>query len=236
MITIRPSAQRGHFNHGWLDTYHTFAFADYQDPEHMGFRSLRVINEDRVAPGGGFGMHPHRDMEIITYVLSGQLEHRDSLGNGSVIAAGDLQRMSAGTGIRHSEFNPSASEPVHLLQIWIFPDQKGIEPEYEQRLASEFAVDDRTGLRLAASRDGRNNSFKIHQDADLHIGRLAAGESTNFTLRPGRGAWLQVTRGDIELNGANLHAGDGAAVEEERSLTITSTSDSEFLLFDLASR
>jgi redox-sensitive bicupin YhaK (pirin superfamily) len=234
MVTVRRSAERGHFNQGWLDTYHTFSFSDYYDPQHMGYRALRVINEDRIAGGGGFGTHPHRDMEIITYVLSGELQHRDSLGNGSVIRAGDLQRMTAGSGIRHSEFNPSSTTPVHLLQIWLFPDAKGLTPEYEQRAASEFGADGGSPLHLAASPDGRSNSFKIHQDVDLYIGRFAAEQSHNFALRPGRAAWLQVTRGALTVNGTQLQAGDGVAVEGEPQLQFASAEPSEVLLFDLA--
>jgi redox-sensitive bicupin YhaK (pirin superfamily) len=234
MITLRPSAARGHFDHGWLDTYHTFSFADYRDPQQMGFRALRVINEDRIAGGGGFGRHPHRDMEIVTYVLSGELEHRDSLGNGSVIRAGDLQRMTAGSGITHSEFNPSATTPVHLLQIWLFPDTKGLTPEYEQRAASEFGDANGSPLQLAASPDGRNSSFKIHQDVDLYIGRFDAAETYEFGLRPGRGAWLQATRGSFDVNGTTLRAGDGAAVEGEVALRLSSSDGGELLLFDLA--
>ena len=232
MITIRPSDQRGHFNHGWLDTFHTFSFAGYRDPQHMGFRSLRVINEDRVAPGQGFGEHPHRDMEIITYVLEGQLEHRDSLGSGSIIHAGEVQRMSAGSGITHSEYNPSDSEEVHLYQIWLFPDSKGLTPEYEERSLARVAATD--GLRLLASPDGREDSMRIHQHASLWIATPQANADVTYELAQDRYAWVQATRGTIALNGHQLAAGDGAAVEAEETLQISTTSAGEALIFDLA--
>jgi redox-sensitive bicupin YhaK (pirin superfamily) len=232
MITVRPTSERGHVARGWLDSYFTFSFADYHDPRHMGFRSLRVINEDRVQPGTGFGMHPHRDMEILTYVLEGALEHRDSLGTGSVIRPGDVQRMSAGTGIVHSEANPSSSEPVHLLQIWILPERAGIAPGYEQRA---FPEDERRGrLRLLASRDGREGSLTIHQDTELYATLLAAGESVTHHLRPDRHAWVQVARGAVTLNGKPLRAGDGAAVSDEEVVTLSASEGSEVLLFDLS--
>jgi quercetin 2,3-dioxygenase len=245
MITIRPGAERGHANHGWLDTYHTFSFDTYYDPANMGFRSLRVINEDRVAPGNGFGMHPHRDMEIITYVLEGALAHKDSLGNGSVILPGDGQRMSAGTGIRHSEFNDSKSDPVHLLQIWLLPERQGIAPSYEQK---SFPLEEKKGkLRVIASRDARQGSVKIHQDVSLYVGLLGEGEQVEHRLAPGRHAWLQVARGRVEVNGKTLEQGDGAAVSAEDKLQIRGQRDSrasqpagngkgsaEILLFDLA--
>lgn len=234
MINVRKSNERGHFDHGWLDTYHTFSFAGYEDPQHRQFRALRVINEDRVAPGQGFGTHPHRDMEIITYVLSGQLEHRDSMGTGSIIRAGDFQRMTAGSGIEHSEFNPSEVEPVHLLQIWIFPDRKGLTPEYEQRSSAEFAASDSSALRLAASPDGRAGSLTIHQDAQLWLAALGGGQSETYQLDPGRHAWVQVVRGELKLNDVALSAGDGAAVSDESALQLTANSESELLLFDLA--
>lgn len=229
MIAIRPGHERGHFNHGWLDTYHTFSFADYHDPAHMGFRALRVINEDRVAPGQGFGMHPHRDMEIITYILEGELEHADSMGHGSVIRAGEFQRMSAGSGVLHSEANPSATAPVHLYQIWIKPDVKGIKPEYEQRDFGNVGQ----GLRLVASPDGQDGSMRIHQDARLYLGRLDAARPLTHELAQGRQAWVQVSRGEVTLNSRRLCAGDGAAVSSETSLTLRAASPAEVLLFDL---
>ena len=231
MITIRKGEDRGHFNHGWLDTYHTFSFAEYRDPNHKGFRSLRVINEDRVAPGMGFGEHPHRDMEIITYVLEGQLEHKDSLGSGSIIHAGDVQRMTAGSGITHSEFNPSATEEVHLYQIWLFPDAKGLSPEYEERSLAN--VPPRDGLRLLASPDGRESSMQIHQDALMWIATPQIGADVVYELPPGRHAWLQVTRGELTLNGHQLTAGDGAAIEGEPVLDLATSSVGEALLFEL---
>ena len=231
MIRIRPAAERGHFDHGWLDTYHTFAFADYFDPDHVGFRALRVINEDRVQAGAGFGMHGHRDMEIITYVLEGALEHRDNLGNGSVLRPGELQHMTAGTGIRHSEFNPSDAEGVHLYQIWLLPDQKGLRPGYAQKA---FAEAERRGtLRLVASPAGDDGSLTIHQDARLYLATLAPGATVGHTLQPGRHAWLQVLRGRVALNGRSLSAGDGAAVSQE-DLAIHGEADAEIMLFDLA--
>src|SRR3954468_6316392 len=206
MIRIRKSADRGHFNHGWLDTYHSFSFGRYYDPRFMGFRSLRVINEDRVVPGQGFGTHPHRDMEIVTYVLDGALAHKDSLGTGSTIRPGELQRMTAGTGITHSEFNPSEAEPVHLYQIWLMPEREGLEPSYEQRA---FPEDERRNrLRLVASPDGHDGSLTIRQDARLYLGTLDGGREVSHELMPGRHAWLQVLRGDLTLNGMALSAGD----------------------------
>jgi quercetin 2,3-dioxygenase len=232
MIQLRKAEQRGHFDHGWLDTYHTFSFADYHDPAHMGFRALRVINEDRVAPGQGFGMHAHRDMEIITCVLDGALEHKDSLGNGSIIKPGELQRMSAGTGIRHSEFNPSTTDAVHLYQIWLMPNQRGVTPSYEQR---NFSDSERAGrLRLVASPDGADGSLTIHQDARLYLGTLAAGQNVVHAIAQGRAAWVQVLRGRAALNGQALAAGDGAAVTDEKELRIQSQADAEIMLFDLA--
>ena len=231
MITIRKSQERGHFDHGWLDTYHTFSFAGYEDRRHMGFRSLRVINEDKVAPGQGFGRHPHRDMEIITYVLSGALEHRDSLGNGEVIRPGEVQYMAAGTGIEHSEFNPSPKEAVHLIQIWIRPDQRGAKPRYEQR---PFPAIGQSGqFTLLASVDGRAGSIRINQDASLFAARLDASQQATHALTAGRGAWLQVLRGKVELNGHALAAGDGAAVTDEPALSVTAGDAAEVLLFDL---
>jgi redox-sensitive bicupin YhaK (pirin superfamily) len=229
MIRIRKAADRGHFDHGWLDTYHTFSFADYHDPAFMGFRALRVINEDRVEAGRGFGTHGHRDMEIITYVLEGELGHEDSMGNGSSIHPGEVQRMSAGTGVMHSEKNASDSL-VHLLQIWILPERHGITPSYEQKT---FPAAERDGrLRLVASHDGREGSLTIHQDADLYTVTLRDGASVTHDLRPGRYGWLQVARGAVTLNGSPLVAGDGAAIEAEPGVTIAG--DGEVLLFDLA--
>ena len=232
MITLRKSGERGHANYGWLDTYHTFSFNTYYDPAHMNFRDLRVINEDRVQPGRGFGTHPHEDMEILTYVLAGALEHKDSMGTGSIIRPGDVQRMSAGTGITHSEFNPSRSEPVHLLQIWIFPEQLGLKPSYEQKTFPEGAR--RGRLRLVASADAREGSLTIHQDVDLYASVLETGERVTHTLSQGRHAWLQVTRGAVSLNGQAVGAGDGGAVSNERALEIRGDVPSELLLFDLA--
>ncbi len=232
MITVRRSNERGGGDYGWLKTQHTFSFSDYQDPKWMGFRSLRVINEDWVAPGGGFPTHPHRDMEIITYVLSGKLEHKDSLGTGSVILPGDGQRMAAGRGIRHSEANPSSTEAVHLLQIWILPDKHGYEPGYEQK---SFPESEKRGkFRLIASNDGRDGSVKINQDAKLFVSLLAAGEEIIQHLAARRQGWLQVAKGGIELNGQKLSQGDGAAISDESTLAIKATEDSEVLLFDLA--
>jgi redox-sensitive bicupin YhaK (pirin superfamily) len=232
MITIRPSAERGGGNHGWLNTKHTFSFADYWDPKWMGFRSLRVINEDRVAPNTGFSAHPHRDMEIITYVLSGKLEHKDSLGTGSVILPGDGQRMTAGSGIRHSEFNPSPNESVHFLQIWILPEKAALPPSYEQKT---FAEDEKHGkLRLIASREANEGSVKINQDAKLYVSLLKPGDEVSHEFAPGRYGWVQVARGAVELNGNKLNQGDGAAISDEKKLIIKGTEDAELLLFDLA--
>ncbi len=232
MMTIRRSQERGGGDYGWLKTRHTFSFNSYHDPKWMSFRSLRVINEDWVAPSGGFPTHPHSDMEIITYVLSGKLEHKDSLGTGSVILPGDGQRMTAGRGIRHSEMNPSSSEAVHLLQIWILPDKQGYEPGYEQKSFPE--AEKRGKLRLIASNDGAEGSVKIHQDAKLFVTLLSPGETVTQALDAKRHAWLQVAKGEVDLNGAKLQQGDGAAVSEENTLTIKATADGEILLFDLA--
>jgi len=231
MITIRKAKERGHADHGWLDTYHTFSFADYWDPRHMGWGPLRVINDDRVAPGTGFPTHAHRDMEIITYVLDGALEHRDSLGSGSVIRPGEVQRMSAGTGVRHSEYNASKSDPVHLLQIWIEPARTGIAPGYEQKA---FAEPERRGrLRLIAAPDGRDGALTIHQDASVYTTTLARGERVEHVLGAGRLAWLHVARGALLLNGERLAQGDGAAIENERRIDLEALEDAEALLFDL---
>ena len=232
MITIRRSNERGGGDFGWLNTRHSFSFSDYWDDKWMGFRSLRVINEDWVAPNGGFPTHPHRDMEIITYILSGKLEHKDSLGTGSVILPGDGQRMTAGRGIRHSEFNPSKTETAHLLQIWILPDKQGHEPSYEQKSFSD--AEKRGKLRLIASNTGANGSVKINQDAKLFVSLLGPGEEVKHSLGAKRHAWVQIAKGEVELNGQKLKQGDGAAVSDEKSLTITGTEDAEVLLFDLA--
>jgi redox-sensitive bicupin YhaK (pirin superfamily) len=232
MLTIRRSDERGRANHGWLDSRHTFSFADYSDPAHMGFRALRVINEDRVQPGQGFGTHPHRDMEIVSYVLEGALQHRDSMGTGSVIRPGDLQRMSAGTGVTHSEYNASKSEPVHFLQIWLNPGERGIAPSYEQKT---FPPDDRRGrLRLVASPDGREGSVTLHTDALIHGGTFTEGESAGLALGPARHAWVQVTRGRVRVNGLDLASGDGAALSEEPAVRIEGIDAGEVLVFDLA--
>jgi redox-sensitive bicupin YhaK (pirin superfamily) len=231
MVKIRKAKERGHANHGWLDTYHTFSFADYWDPRHMGWGPLRVINEDRVAGGTGFPTHPHRDMEIITYVLEGALEHRDSLGTGSVIRPGEVQRMSAGTGVRHSEYNASKTEPVHLLQIWIEPSRAGIAPGYEQKT---FPESERRGkLRLIAAADGRDGAVTIHQDAAVYVTTLARGERVEHAVAAGRLGWLQIARGALLLNGERLDQGDGAALENERRVTLEALEPAEALLFDL---
>jgi redox-sensitive bicupin YhaK (pirin superfamily) len=232
MLTIRRAQDRGHANHGWLDTRHTFSFAQYHDPEHMGFRGLRVINEDRVAPGRGFGTHPHRDMEIISYVLAGGLEHRDSMGNGSVIRPGEVQRMSAGTGVFHSEFNTSKTEPVRFMQIWILPARRGVEPSYEQRAFP--APERRNRLRLVVDPEGRDGALTINADARLYAGLLDAGAQLEHALPEGRHAWVQVARGRIEVEGSTLAAGDGAATSEAGILHITALEDAEILVFDLA--
>ena len=232
MINIRKSNDRGRANHGWLDTHFTFSFADYFDPEHVQFRTLRVMNDDRVAGGGGFPMHPHRDMEIVTYVLEGALEHRDSMGNGSVIKPGDVQYMSAGSGVTHSEFNPSKTEPVHLYQIWMLPEKKGLKPAYDQKNFS--AAEKRGKLRLVASPDGRDGSLKIRQDNELYAAVLGAGDSVKHALQPERHAYVQVARGSVKLNGQQLAEGDGAAISAEKAIELTGVKDSEVLLFDLA--
>ena len=231
MISIRRAAERGHFDHGWLNTYHTFSFADYHDPARMGFRSLRVLNDDRVAPGQGFGEHRHHDMEIVSYVLEGALAHKDSMGNSGVIRPGDVQRMSAGTGVQHSEFNGSRTEPVHFLQIWILPEAPGTAPGYEQKA---FPPETRRGrVCLIGSRDGREGSVTIRQDVDAYASALETGQDVRHVLAPGRHAWLQVAEGELELNGNRLEEGDGAAVSDERALEIAGKG-AEFLLFDLS--
>lgn len=232
MIWVRKSVDRGHFDHGWLDTRHTFSFGRYYDPKQMGFRSLRVINEDRVKPGEGFGAHPHEDMEIVTYVLEGGLAHRDSLGTGSVIRPGELQQMTAGTGITHSEYNASPVEPVHFYQIWLLPEREGLPPSYEQR---KFPVEERKNrLRLVASPDGSDGSLTIHQDARLFLADLDGERLLTHSLPAGRHAWLQVLRGNVDLSGLALTAGDGAALSEESKLAIRSDGASEVMLFDLS--
>ena len=231
MIVLRKSAERGHANHGWLDTWHTFSFADYHDPAQMGWGALRVINEDYVAPGMGFGTHGHRDMEIVTWLLDGALEHKDSMGNGAVIRPGEAQRMSAGKGVLHSEFNPSSDETAHLLQIWIEPNVRGVRPSYEQTF---FPTEERRGkLRLVASGDGREGSVTIHQDAALYAALLAPGEAVRHALAPGRRAYLHVARGAVELKSQSLQDGDGAKIADETEFEIAATQDAEILLFDL---
>ena len=232
MITIRPAHDRGIADFGWLDSRHSFSFGNYYDPKHMGFADLRMINEDKVIPGQGFGTHAHRDMEIISYVLEGALEHKDSIGTGSVIRPGDVQRMSAGTGIQHSEFNASTTEPVHFLQIWILPDQKGIKPSYEQKTFTE--VEKRSTLQLVGSRDGRDGSITIHQDVNFYTTALQAGETVSYPLSEGRVAWVQVARGTVQLNDRTLVAGDGAAIAQEAQITLQGASNNaEVLLFDM---
>jgi hypothetical protein len=232
MNEIRRSNERGQADHGWLRSQHSFSFADYFDPEHLEFGPLRVINEDRVQAGAGFGTHGHRNMEIISYVLAGKLAHKDSMGNGSGIGPGDVQRMSAGTGVMHSEFNPSATEPVHFLQIWILPNETGLKPGYEQR---SFDLEKKSrSLVLVAAPDAREGALKVHQDAELSLAVLPKGEKLNYNLRAGRQAWVQVGRGKVTLNGSLLDAGDGAAISGERVVDLTANDRSEILLFDLA--
>jgi redox-sensitive bicupin YhaK (pirin superfamily) len=232
MLTVRKANDRGHASHGWLDSHHTFSFADYYDPAHMGFRALRVINEDRVAPGQGFGRHSHRDMEILSYVLDGGLEHKDSMGTGAVIQPGDVQRMSAGTGVTHSEFNASKRDPVHFLQIWLMPSQQGIAPGYEQKT---FTPEEKAGkLRRVASPDGREGSVTIHTDAMLYAGLFDRDQATEYSLAPGRHAWVHVVRGKASINGTELAAGDAVALSDERTVRIQGIDASELLVFDLA--
>jgi redox-sensitive bicupin YhaK (pirin superfamily) len=230
-MTIRRANERGHANHGWLDTHHTFSFADYHDPNWMGFRTLRVINDDTVAGGAGFGTHSHRDMEIITYVLSGALQHRDSMGHEAVLRRGDVQRISAGTGIAHSEFNHSTVDPVHFLQIWILPERKGVTPTYAERSYDESVAD--RPLLLVASREGRDDSVVIHQDADVWLARLGSGQTAAHALNPGRHAWVHVAEGEIHLNGETLRAGDGAAISGAATLNVASEYPAQALIFDL---
>jgi redox-sensitive bicupin YhaK (pirin superfamily) len=232
MIQVRAASERGSSRTDWLDSRHTFSFADYLDMANMGFGRLRVINDDRVAPSRGFGRHPHRDMEILSYVVAGSLQHGDSMGNGSVICPGDVQRMSAGTGVVHSEANPSATDPVRFLQIWIEPERRGLPPSYEQKHFDEAS---RKGtLRLVASRDGRDGSVTIHQDVSLYAGLLAAGQSAEVPVAKGRRAWVQVVRGSVAVNGKTLAEGDGAALENEQRVAVEGRSDAELLVFDLA--
>lgn len=232
MIYRRPAGERGRANFGWLDSKHSFSFGEYYDPRFMGFRTLRVINEDKVLPGHGFPTHPHRDMEIISYVIEGELEHRDSMGTGSVIRRGDVQRMSAGTGVLHSEMNPSRTKGVHFLQIWLLPESKGIQPSYEQKFFDDASK--QNTLRVVASRDARDGAVKIHQDVELYAGLLASGASLTHTLRPGRHAWVQMVKGAATLNGVALGQGDGVALSEEPAVELTATEDVEVLLFDMA--
>jgi redox-sensitive bicupin YhaK (pirin superfamily) len=231
MIRIRKSDERGNADHGWLNTRYSFSFADYHDSEHMGFRSLRVINEDHIAPGAGFPTHPHRDMEIITYVVSGAVAHRDSGGGDGVTRAGELQQMSAGSGVQHSEFNASKTEPIHLLQIWILPQRRGVTPKYDQIMLSDLPE---TGsLKLVASHAGGEGRLQINADANLFVGQLDVGKKIKHALEPGRHAWLQLISGKLILNGQSLEDGDGAAISDERSLVIAAETPSHFLLFDL---
>jgi len=232
MLSIRRSQDRGHFDHGWLQTYHTFSFGDYQDPHFMGFRDLRVINEDWVQPGKGFGTHPHRDMEILTYVLEGALQHKDSMGNGSTIHPGEVQRMSAGTGVTHSEFNASAEEPVHLMQIWILPREKGIEPSYEQKPVSPPQHD--SPWRLIAAPNGGAGAVTLHQDVRVYLAEIEPRREVFFQHQRDRHLWIQLTRGEIELSGETLKAGDGVAISGKADLNLTAHSPAELLLFDLA--
>ena len=232
MLNIRPAEQRGHAEHGWLDSHHSFSFAEYYDPAHMGFGALRVINEDRVAPAMGFGAHPHRDMEIISYVLEGALQHRDSMGTGSVIRPGDVQRMSAGSGVTHSEYNASKTEPVHFLQIWLVPSERGIKPSYEQKAFSSESKQGR--LRVVAAPDGRDGSVTLHTDAVLYAGLFEPGERAELELADNRRAWVQVVRGQVRIAGSVLKAGDGAAISQETKLVIEGVEPAEVLVFDLA--
>lgn len=232
MIVIRKANQRGHADHGWLNTYHTFSFSSYHDPAHMGFRSLRVMNEDRVAAGKGFGTHPHNNMEIVSYVLEGALQHKDSLGNGEVLRPGEFQRISAGTGIAHSEFNPSKDQPTHFYQIWLLPQRNGLTPSYEQKRFDDSEL--HNTLRLVASPGGEKGSLTIHQDARIYLSKLDGEKPLEFEIAPGRHAWLQVLRGAVTLNGLAMQTSDGAAVSSESKLTINAASNAEVMLFDLA--
>ncbi len=231
MIRFRKGESRGHANHGWLETYHTFSFADYQDPENMGFRSLRVINDDRVEPSEGFETHPHENMEIVTYVIEGEIEHRDSIGNEFILRAGDVQRMTAGTGVSHSEFNPSPEKPLHLIQVWILPEKNGLEPSYEQKRF--YPEDKKNQLKLIVSPSGKNGSIKIHQDVQIYASVLPSSLTLKYENPSGRHAWIQLVKGRMNLNGRNMKCGDGAAVSEHEKLTFESVELSEFILFDL---
>ena len=230
-IVVRRSEERGHANHGWLDTHHTFSFAGYYDPRHVGFRSLLVLNEDRVSPGKGFGTHPHADMEILSYVVEGALEHQDSMGTRAVMKAGDVQRISAGRGVRHSEYNASKTDPVHFLQIWIEPDTEGVAPEYAEKSFGGIAPG---SLNLIASRGGRNDSISIHQDADVYVAKLPEGRSIDHAFAASRSGWVQVIEGELRVNGETLRAGDGASLSDTRQLELTAARDAHFLFFDLA--
>lgn len=230
MLTIRKANERGHADHGWLNAWHSFSFADYHDPQHMGFRSLRVINDDTIAPGGGFGTHPHRDMEIITYVLSGALEHKDSMGNGRIIRPGEFQYMAAGTGVQHSEFNPLPDQSTHLLQIWMLPDRRGHDPRYAEK---SFNGEANGKLSLVASKDGRTGSIAINQDAELWLGKLQTGDVVTHPLQTGRHVWLHVAEGEVDVNGQTLTAGDAAAISDESELAVKASARSQVLLFDL---
>jgi redox-sensitive bicupin YhaK (pirin superfamily) len=232
MINLRKSNERGHADHGWLNTYHTFSFSSYYDPAHMGFRSLRVMNEDRVAAGKGFGTHAHRDMEIVSYVLDGALEHKDSMGNGEVLRPGEFQRITAGTGITHSEYNPSKDQSTHFYQIWLTPQKNGLAPGYEQKRYDDMQL--QNTLRLVASPDGADGSLTIHQDAEIYLSKLEAQRSIVFEVPSGRHVWLQVLRGSVTLNGEAMDTSDGAAVSDESTLTITASSSAEIMLFNLA--
>jgi redox-sensitive bicupin YhaK (pirin superfamily) len=232
MIELRKAEDRGHADHGWLNTYHTFAFASYRDPKHMGFRSLRVMNEDRVAPGRGFGTHAHDNMEIVSYVLEGALEHKDSMGNGAVLRPGEFQRISAGTGITHSEANPSSTEPVHFYQIWLFPAERGIEPSYEQKRFDDKELTN--AFRLVASPDGADGSLSINQDARIYLAKMNGSETVPFVIPPRRHVWLQVLRGSIRVGETEMATSDGAAISDESKLEITPTPEAELMLFDLA--
>jgi redox-sensitive bicupin YhaK (pirin superfamily) len=231
-VAVRAAAERGRTDWGWLDSRHTFSFGEYDDPRHMGFRALRVINDDRVAPGGGFGAHAHRDMEILSYVLEGALAHKDSMGTGSVIRPGEIQMMRAGTGVTHSEFNESRTEPVHFLQIWIVPDERGLPPAYGQRTVDREAA--RRGFALLASRDGAGESLRVHQDVSLWLALLEAGDRRELPLRPGRHAWVHVARGSADVSGRTLHEGDGAAVSGTEVVSLAGRAAAEVLVFDLA--
>lgn len=230
MITIRKAAERGHADHGWLNTYHSFSFADYFDPDHVQFRSLRVLNEDRVTGGTGFGSHPHRDMEIISYVISGALEHKDSLGTKAVMRAGDVQRISAGKGVVHSEYNASPNDPVHFLQIWIVPDERGVKPEYAEKSFAGIAPGK---LHLIASKTGRDGSISIHQNTDVNVARLAKDANLDYGFANGRSGWVQLIEGELNINGSALKAGDGAAISGESAIHLKAASDAHFLFFDL---